>query len=111
MVVRPAGMVHTQMLDVRGGKEKFKWMHGRQTEIFGRRPSVNFLDRGSPTVKKGNDAASEDVHGVRCSLRGIDFRKRDAGIPVHDCFDIDTTGSANIADILDRAEEKRFLEK
>src|ERR1700674_866858 len=111
MIVRLAGQVRWQVLDVRGGKKRFKGMDGRQTAIFVRGSSANFFDRNSLTLKKGHDAACQYVHSVHCIFCGIDFCKGNAGLSFHDCFDIDTARSRKIANVLDRTEEKRFLEK
>src|SRR5271169_3484720 len=101
-----AGLVHWQVLDVRGSEEGFKWMHGKQTAIFARFSSVNFLDRNPLTLEKGHNTGRENIQCVHRIFCGIDLCECDAGIAVHDCFDVNTACPGNIANILDRAEEK-----
>ena len=72
---------------------------------------MNFFDRNPLALEKGHNTALEDIQCIHRIFRGIDLCKYDAGITVHDRFDINTACPGNIANILDRAEEKRFLEE
>src|ERR1700687_2667378 len=54
-------LVDGEVLDVRCGEKCFKWMHGKQTAIFARFSSVNFFDRDSLALKKGDDTARKYI--------------------------------------------------
>src|ERR1700722_19715343 len=111
IVIGPAGLVHFQMLYVRTGKERFKGVPGKQTAIFTRFPSVNVLDCDSTTLEKRKDTTGENVDGVHRAPGRKHFCKCDAGIAVHDGFDVNTFRSGRISDFLHAAEEKHCLEE
>jgi hypothetical protein len=72
---------------------------------------MDLLDGDPQPVEEGDDAAGQNIHGVHRTLSRIDFGKGDAGIAVHNRFNIDASRSRGVANFPYPVEEKPFLEQ